>query len=156
MQKCFLSKPLTSIYLYTRKGSFFSSYPLDNDILLLVSRQSYRWMYKGHSKGRLQSRRQLVETLQQFYLGTRSFTEKATVGSLRDYDLLIYGSLLKRPCLMTVLFVKATNMGYPRGVYVEVCYVQLFFCVFCQVCQRFVISLVMQSQLLEVNTYTKI
>ena len=61
-----------------------------------------------------------------FLLGIRSFTEKATVGSLRDYDLLIYGSLLKHFCLMTILFLKATKVGYPRGVYVQVCYVQLF------------------------------
>ena len=53
-------------------------------------------MYEGYLKGTLQSQRQFVEMLLQFYLGARSFNEKATVGSSRDYDLLIYGSFRQR------------------------------------------------------------
>ena len=45
------AKHLRTIYLYS-KGLFFSSYPLDNAILLLVSRYPYHWMFEGRLKGR--------------------------------------------------------------------------------------------------------
>ena len=91
----FLSKHLTSIYLYSKK-SLFSSFPVDSAILLLVSRYPYRWMYEGHSKGRTVIKATYGDALAILFKGRDHLPKGNTIGSSRDYDLLIYGSLLKR------------------------------------------------------------
>ena len=89
-------------------------------------------MFEGQLKGTLRSQRQHVETLYQFCLGTRSFTEKETVESSRDYDLLIYRSLLKRPRFVghDCFFPKATKVGDTLEVYMCKCFIFSFFFVF--------------------------
>ena len=46
------------------------------------------------------------------FLGTRSFTKKATVGSSRDYDLLIL-RVFAKTFLPHDCFLKATKVGVP-------------------------------------------
>ena len=52
--------------------------------------------------------RDVVEIL---FKGLDHLSKGNTEGSSRDYDLLIRGSLLKRSCLMTVLFINGNQSG---------------------------------------------
>ena len=48
---------------------------------------------EGQSKGRYNHEGNYGDALAILFLGNRSFTEKATVRSSRDYDLLIFTGL---------------------------------------------------------------
>ena len=85
-------------YLPTRKRMFFSSYPLDSAILLLVSRYPYRWMLRDYRKGCLWSLKATCKDTLAFRSdchhignieGTRSFTERKPeerLGTMIFYD----------------------------------------------------------------------
>ena len=108
-----VSKQATMSILPTQKVQ--CSLPLDSDILLLVSRQSYRWMFEGQSKGRIVIKETYRDALEILFKGLDHLPKVNTVGSSRDYDLLIYGSLLKRPRFEGHdCFSKGNQSGLPQ------------------------------------------
>ena len=88
-------------------------------------------MFEGQPKVRYSHEGNLWRRFNNFLLGTRSFTEKATVGSSRDYDLFYLRVFAKASAFsrdMTALFSeRQPKRGYPRGAYVHMCSIQLFF-----------------------------